>query len=64
MKTPYATRYKTTLAEDEQAIADKAHGKNATPVLHKDLSSLGLVKENCQRKSRVLAREIMKSLMP
>ena len=57
-------RYPTTLSQDEQALADEAHGRHATPMLHKDLSALGLVKANCQRKSRVLAREIIKQLIP
>ena len=61
---PYATRYKTTLAEDEQAIADRAYGRNATPVLHKDISALGLVKANCQSKSKLSAFNIFSQLKP
>lgn len=32
-KIPYATRYKTTLSQDEDALAAQAYGRNATPKL-------------------------------
>lgn len=51
MKNP-EYRYPTTLSQDEQAIANEAHGRNATPVLHKDLSALGLVTANCGKRER------------
>lgn len=63
---PYATRQGLTMQEEEQKIANEAYGRNATPVLHKDLSALGLVTANCSKRERstMFAYRIIEQLRP
>jgi hypothetical protein len=51
MKTiPYATRYATTMTQEEEALSAKNYGKNATPILIPDKSIEGLLAANCPKK--------------
>lgn len=61
--TTYAPRYKTTLTEDEEAIARKAYGRKASPKLFTDRSIEGLIRANCGEKSEGGWRRFAKSLM-
>ena len=49
---PYATKYRTTLSQDEEEIIRRKYGRNATPKLFEDKSIDGLIRQNFPKKDK------------
>jgi hypothetical protein len=61
--TQYATKYKTTLSQDEDAIVAKEYGREAKPTLFEDKSVEGLIRANCGEKSESGWKRFAKDLI-